>query len=219
MTFRPTRVSDDGIVSGFPTVQGGPFPNDVVASVTSLYGPRDPLNTPAGMTGSFHYGIDLWAWPPPPLVALSDGVVEYAQAEHPEVGNWVRVRNGEWSWDYYHMADAPLVRTGDVVTAGDPIGTVGSTGLSTAPHLHLGMTLNGANIDPLPVLRDAPPLESREEADVAEVEKKNNVEAVALALDLLRSVSAVAGQVDGQFIGILPGAPAGFKDVITRVKE
>lgn len=219
-TIRNTTVEDAGIVVGLPAVRGGPFPDDVLASVTSPYGPREPFDTPSGRTGAFHYGIDLWAWPPPPLVALSDGVVEVSQAWNAEVGNWVRVRNGEWSWDYYHMEEPPTVAVGDAVQAGDVLGRVGSTGLSSAPHLHLGMMLNGENIDPLPVLRGAQPVDGQtEEADVAEVVKKTNVEAVGLLYDVLRAASAVAGQADGQFIGVLPGAPEGYRDVVVRVKE
>jgi murein DD-endopeptidase MepM/ murein hydrolase activator NlpD len=211
-------VTDNAsIVVGLPTVQGGPFPPDVVASVTSPYGPREPFQTPAGWTSGFHDGIDLWAWPTPPLVALMDGVVEYA-GSHREVGNWVRVRSGEWSWDYYHMQDAPTHRAGDEVKRGDAIGTVGSTGLSTAPHLHLLMTLNGESIDPLVYLRSVESAVESVEAEVSEVERKSNVQALELVLDLLRSASAVAGQVDGQWIGVLPGAPEGYRDVVTRVR-
>lgn len=218
MNTRRTTVSEGSIVSDFPTVRGGPFPDDVLASVTSLYGPRTPFWTPSGMTGDFHYGIDLWAYPSPTLLAFSGGVVEYAGWDD-SVGNWIRVRSGEWSWDYYHMASAPVHKPGDTVVAGEYIGVVGTTGLSTAPHLHLGMTLNGENIDPLAVLRDAQPVEAAQEADVAEVEKKTNVEALTLVLDLLRAASSVAGQADGQWVGVLPGAPDGYKDIVVRVKE
>jgi hypothetical protein len=147
--FHPVAVG----TGKYPTITGGPFPAGVSASVTSLYGPREPLQTPNGYTGAFHYGIDLYADPPPLLVALMEGVVEVAVAGDAAVGNWMRVRAGEWSYDYYHMADAPVFAAGDEVAAGQYVGQVGSTGLSTAPHLHLGMTLNGESIDPLEALK------------------------------------------------------------------
>lgn len=48
---------------------------------------------------------------------------------------------------YYHMSEL-LVKEGDIVKAGDPIGKVGSTGLSTGPHLHLALYVSGQYVDP-----------------------------------------------------------------------
>ncbi len=210
-----------------PAIQGGPFPDDTLAICTSGYGPRTPITLPDGsQTGSFHSGTDWWAaeWDtnPPPLLSLVDGICEFAEENAYAVGNWCRIRDlsGRYAVDYYHMRDVPLVNVGDSVWMGRQVGTVGSTGYSTGNHLHLQIIDNASPADPIPYLRDAPRIPVKQEVnEVVEVEKKVNIEAVGLVYDLLRAASAVAGQVDGQFIGTLPGAPAGYRDVITRVKE
>ena len=56
-------------------------------------------------------------------------------------------RAGMTSW-YAHLASIS-VRRGQCVEAGTPIGTVGSTGNATGPHLHFELRLHGAPIDPL----------------------------------------------------------------------
>ena len=53
---------------------------------------------------------------------------------------------------YAHMTDY-LVSTGDAVQQGQIIGTVGSTGWSTGPHLHLGVMIDGESVDPLAALQ------------------------------------------------------------------
>lgn len=200
--IRPCTVSD----GEYPTVTGGPFSDGVSASVTSLYGPREAFDTPAGRTGDFHYGIDLWADPPPTLVALMDGVVEYAGAWDAQVGNWIRVRSGEWSYDYYHMDSVPVHKSGDEVKAGDYIGVVGSTGLSTAPHLHLGMTLNGASVDPLAVLRERfgsiADDSSTSEEDVLELESLTDQ---AEAIRKVKEAAQAVGPDQGQWFRIKGG--------------
>src|SRR5262249_61019610 len=57
---------------------------------------------------------------------------------------------------YFHL-DEPRVATGDVVTRGQTIGTVGATGRVTGPHLHFGVLLAGARVDPLTLLALQPP--------------------------------------------------------------
>lgn len=210
-----------------PAIQGGPFPDDALALCTSGYGPRTPLTLPDGsQTGAYHYGTDWWAaeWEtnPPAVLSLVDGICEFAEADNYAVGNWVRVRDlgGRFAVDYYHLRDAPTVKIGDSIWMGQPLGVVGATGWSTGVHLHLQIIDGLSAVDPLPFLRDAPRIGvAAVEVDVASVEKKVNTEAVGLIYDLLRSAAAVAGQVDGQYIGVLPGAPAGYRDVVTRVKE
>jgi murein DD-endopeptidase MepM/ murein hydrolase activator NlpD len=56
---------------------------------------------------------------------------------------------------YFHLQES-LVRTGQQVAQGEPIGRVGSTGRATGPHLHWGVRLYGARINPDDLLRIKP---------------------------------------------------------------
>ena len=53
---------------------------------------------------------------------------------------------------YFHLQDS-LVTPGDVVQKGQEVGRGGATGRATGPHLHFGVRLNGARIDPAALLR------------------------------------------------------------------
>jgi murein DD-endopeptidase MepM/ murein hydrolase activator NlpD len=64
----------------------------------------------------------------------------------------VVVRDPQLSTLYAHL-DWPLVQPGDVVTAGQAIALMGSTGNSTGPHLHFEVRLAGIPVDPLPLLQ------------------------------------------------------------------
>lgn len=94
-----------------------------------------------------HFGVDFGA-PTGTLVrAVADGVVEEA-GRHGGHGNYVELdHEGPYGTSYSHLS-AILVRRGQRVKQGDIIGKVGSTGLSTGPHLHYQMTVNGSFVDP-----------------------------------------------------------------------
>lgn len=161
MNIRPTTVTPgNSIVSGLPSIEGGPFPPGVVMAVTSPFGPRTPFQTPAGPTSSFHYGIDAIGGQHVGLLALTRARVLVAEDGHPEVGTWVRAQDEDdpaYTWDYLHMVTGSLlVAVGDLVAPGQPIGELGSTGLSTADHLHLTISWQGHAVDPLPLLVAAP---------------------------------------------------------------
>jgi len=105
---------------------------------------------PMGGGGASHAGIDIKAPRGTPVRAAAAGVVvEIAWGA--DFGRFVRLRHGErLETVYAHLTRVvkPL-KVGDVVTADDIIGHVGSTGRSTGPHLHFEVRRNGTPIDPL----------------------------------------------------------------------
>mgnify|MGYP003345844995 CR=1 FL=1 len=152
--LNPCTVIENGsIVSGMPAIKGGPFPQDVTMQLVSPYGPRDPIYTPNGTTANFHFGADFWSpEAPPPLVAMTDGVVTYSVSGDSMVGNWIQVQNDQYSWEYYHLSAPSGLNVGDTVIPGQYVGNVGATGMATGPHLHLGIKHNGSTVDPMPFL-------------------------------------------------------------------
>ena len=96
-----------------------------------------------------HTGIDYPAAAGTGVVAAGRGCVQSAGFDSGGYGNLVVIahRAGMTSW-YAHLATI-AVDPGECVVAGTPIGTVGSTGNSTGPHLHFELRLRGAAIDPL----------------------------------------------------------------------
>ncbi len=112
--------------------------------ITSYFGRRS-----IGMgTSNFHRGLDVAAPTGTPIAAARSGTVTFA-GWYGSYGYLVRIRHagGDESW-YAHKSRI-LVDVGQSVAQGDLIGRVGSTGLSTGPHLHFEIRRNGTAIDPL----------------------------------------------------------------------
>ena len=117
--------------------------------ITSYFGRRN-----LGMgTAGFHRAIDVAAPQGTPVVAARSGTVIYAGWSDQGYGNLVKLRHagGDESW-YAHHSDLS-VSEGEYVRQGDMIGLVGSTGLSTGPHLHFEVYEAGVPVDPLSYLR------------------------------------------------------------------
>lgn len=88
-------------------------------------------------------GIDFPAATGTPIYAIADGVVSFAGTESAG-GNIVHITHADGNMSVYaHMVELPIVKTGELVKAGKIIGFVGSTGMSTGPHLHLDVRVNG----------------------------------------------------------------------------
>ncbi len=116
--------------------------------ITSYFGRRN-----LGMnTSSFHRAIDIAAPFGTPVVAARAGTVVYAGWSSQGYGNLVKIRHhdGAETWYAHHSELSVLV--GQLLEQGEVIGLVGSTGLSTGPHLHFELHENGHPIDPLSYL-------------------------------------------------------------------
>jgi murein DD-endopeptidase MepM/ murein hydrolase activator NlpD len=98
-----------------------------------------------------HRAIDYSAKSGSPIRAVGDGTITFAGWNSQGYGNLVKMRhNSTFSTNYAHMSKI-YVSPGQRVQQGDIIGAVGSTGLSTGPHLHFEMVKFGTKINPLTV--------------------------------------------------------------------
>jgi murein DD-endopeptidase MepM/ murein hydrolase activator NlpD len=99
-----------------------------------------------------HSGMDIAAPAGTAVVAANTGRVALV-GDHFFPGTSVILDHGEGLFTmYFHLQEA-LVHPGGQVTRSQPIGRVGSTGRSSGPHLHWGVRLHGARVDPLELLR------------------------------------------------------------------
>ena len=103
-----------------------------------------------------HNGIDLiGAQVGDPVRSMLHGIVVTARFDA-TAGNFVRVDHGRGIHTRYLHLHALNVRAGQTVTEGQIVGTYGSTGQSTGPHLHLDVEINGQRVDPAPFLKGRP---------------------------------------------------------------
>ena len=123
-----------------------PFLLPVEGRDTSGFG--DPRRYAPGGNVSYHLGADIAAPTGTPILATNDGIVRVA-GFYPIKGGWVVLDHGQrLTSHHFHLAQID-VAVGDVVVRGDVIGQVGSTGLSTGPHLHWEMRVDGVPTDPM----------------------------------------------------------------------
>ncbi len=99
-----------------------------------------------------HNGVDFAAPVGTPVRSVADGVVVQA-GYNGGAGNMVRIQHGDrYATEYFHLSRvASGLRKGAKVSRGDVIGLVGTTGLSTGPHLHFGFFVNNQYVDPMRV--------------------------------------------------------------------
>ena len=115
-------------------------------NVTSPFGNR--LHPVLGYY-RMHNGVDFGAASGTPIYAARSGRVTTASYQAGGAGNYVSINHGDgFSSIYMHMTRY-IVSAGQYVTAGQVIGYVGSTGISTGPHLHFGISYNGTYVNPM----------------------------------------------------------------------
>lgn len=129
------------------------FPLDTaVWRISDVYGKRiDPFTGKA----AFHQGLDLACAAGTAVRAVQDGVVT-AAAYSPSYGNHLRILHPDGCETRYAHLQYLYVRPGEVVQAGQTLGTVGQTGRATGAHLHLELWQQGAACDPAALLETAP---------------------------------------------------------------
>lgn len=147
------RWGSDGAFRSLADISGEAMPQSallgapVAGHITSGYGlRRHPI---LGYT-RMHAGIDFGAAWGAPIYAVSDGRVAYA-GWHGGHGNYVRLEHGGGIGTGYGHMSRLAVAPGMAVRRGQVIGYVGSTGLSTGPHLHYELYRGGQTVDPMSV--------------------------------------------------------------------
>ena len=128
---------------GVPSGTGWLLPCHYV-KLTSPFGRRE---SPTAGASTFHQGVDLGAPAGTPIMASRSGVVTTATFGRAP-GYYVTINHGDgFSSIYMHMTNY-IVSPGQAVSAGQVIGYVGSTGISTGNHLHFGIAYNGTYVNP-----------------------------------------------------------------------
>ncbi|MZT26488.1 peptidoglycan DD-metalloendopeptidase family protein [Butyricicoccus sp. BIOML-A1] len=135
------------------------FVNPTTASnsvVTSGYGGRNAVKTSTGYSSTNHDGIDIGGTGGnlngQAADSIGGGKVAEVGYDENGYGNYVVVDHGNGYTSLYGHLQKATVKQGDTVSAGQQVGVIGSTGSSTAPHLHLRVHKDGQSIDPRTVI-------------------------------------------------------------------
>jgi murein DD-endopeptidase MepM/ murein hydrolase activator NlpD len=153
------RARPDAITATLVTAQAGQADPEVIDGIgqpipgAPLGSPFGLRNDPLGGGAGFHPGVDLDATSGTPIHAAGAGIVVVA-GDCGGYGNCVVIDHGSSLATLYGHQSGVLVQVGEHVDAGQTIGLVGSTGMSTGPHLHFEVRLHGLPIDPMLALTD-----------------------------------------------------------------
>jgi len=128
------------------------FIRPVEGEISTGFGLNRVIN---GQRRSQHAGVDLRAEKGTSVLATNHGVVVLVDELFFSGKSVILDHGGGLYSMYFHLSEA-LVKEGDRVRAGALLGRVGSTGRSTGPHLHWGIRIHGARVDPFSVLRIGP---------------------------------------------------------------
>jgi len=126
----------------------GAWVRPVNGPVVSPFGRRSIIN---GAERSPHSGVDLKAAEGVPVKATNNGTVVLADDCFFSGVSIIIDHGGGIHSMYFHLSKS-LVHTGQMVKKGDVIGLSGSSGRVTGPHLHFGLRLDGARINPLKLI-------------------------------------------------------------------
>lgn len=130
--------------TGGTAVGGGWVRPCSYTSITSPFGNRVSPTTGAS---TYHQGVDLDTGTGWPVVAAKAGrvvVAGYGSA----AGNYVKIDHGDGVSSIYMHLNSYCVSAGQMVSAGQNIGTTGATGVATGDHLHFGIAVNGVYVNP-----------------------------------------------------------------------
>lgn len=139
--YKPNGGSSEIVITGNGKLSH-PIPG---ARITSGFGYRD---APTAGATSKHDGIDYGASSGTPIYAADSGTVITAQYNSAR-GYYIVINHGNGMQTWYQHCSALYVSVGDKVSRGQNIAAVGMTGISTGPHLHFEVHVNGTPVNPL----------------------------------------------------------------------
>lgn len=146
----PTEPEKEEGSSGGKEEGSGGVNNDpwrVPCTYTKLTSPFGERESPTAGASTNHQGVDLAGPEGTPIYASRGGTVTLAKFGK-SAGYYVTINHGDgYSTVYMHMTRY-VVSKGDKVAGGQLIGYMGSTGVSTGPHLHWGVIYNGTYVNP-----------------------------------------------------------------------
>jgi murein DD-endopeptidase MepM/ murein hydrolase activator NlpD len=157
------------LYAAIPAIQ--PISNKQLLALSSGFGWR---THPIYKVKKMHPGIDFAASIGTPIYATADGTIAEVSVKFSGYGKMVEIEHGfGYRTRYAHMHDF-AVRRGQTVKRGDLIGYVGNTGLSTAPHLHYEVFINGGQVDPVHYFyNDLTPAEYEKVLELASIENQS----------------------------------------------
>ena len=121
---------------------GVSFINPISGSITSRFGVVSSIRSSA------HTGLDIGASKGTPVGAAASGTIAFSGYKG-AYGNLITIDHGNGVLTYYAHCSALYKSVGEFVNQGDIIATVGSTGNSTGPHLHIEVRVNGVAYNPI----------------------------------------------------------------------
>lgn len=116
----------------------------VMGRLTSDYGYRDH---PVVEKNLFHGGVDIGGQVGDPVAAFAAGTVEYT-GKNDSYGLYLQVDHGNGVKSFYAHCSKVVVTKGQTVAMGEKLAEIGSTGISTGPHLHLEIKYNKLHLNP-----------------------------------------------------------------------
>ena len=118
-------------------------------TITSAFGYR---KAPTAGASTYHQGIDMACPTGTPIYATRSGTVTRASYQAGGAGYYVSISHGDGFASIYMHMTRYVVSAGQSVSQGQLIGYVGSTGVSTGPHLHFGISYGGTYVNPMAYL-------------------------------------------------------------------
>ncbi|HOX76522.1 MAG TPA: M23 family metallopeptidase [Bacteroidales bacterium] len=137
-------INKSRLLAGIPAIQ--PVSNQDLRRLSSYFGWR---TDPFYKVQKFHEGVDFSAPPGTEIYATGDGKVLQADRSKTGYGNQIVIDHGFGYKTMYAHLQSFKVRAGETVKRGQVIGTLGSTGKSTSPHLHYEVWKNNTPVNPI----------------------------------------------------------------------